>query len=48
MITIEDLRVKLEVYDRQEEERKENSGLIGKMKATVNNVLYKSKYEDVT
>ena len=45
-ITIEELRSELEIYDKREEKRQEEKGLVGMIQSTVTNAMYKSKYED--
>jgi hypothetical protein len=36
----------LEIYDKQEEQRQKEKGLAKMIQTTVNNAMYKSKYED--
>ena len=45
-ITVEELRSELEIHEKREEERKKEEGVLGKIQATVNNAIYKTKYED--
>ena len=47
MITIEELRSEILVFERKADEEAKNNGLFGKLQGAINDALYKQKFEDV-
>lgn len=47
MITIEELRGEILVLEKKAQEEAQNNSLFGKLQATVNDAMYKKKYEEV-
>ena len=47
MITIEELRGEILIFEKKAQEEAKENGLFGKLQATINDALYKKKFEDV-
>lgn len=48
MITIEELRSEILVFEKKAEEEAKSNSFLGKLQGAVNDAMYKKKYEDVS